>query len=411
MGALYVRVGGTWVPVAGGADEVYIGTDDPGVASQYELWYDTDAVGTGLGIAPPGRNMFNNGQFAVNQRALTTVSAITNNFLADRFNLVNNGVGTIAGSWVQRGGFGATPPAGRPQPGQIQYLTVTTAEAGGAMAAGDWARMHHAIEGINLQHLNWGTADAKPVTLSFDCYSTIAATYVVELYRPGTVLRQISKTFTTAAAAAGFQTITLTFPGDTTTVVPNDTSAGLYVFFWLAAGTQSQGTPLLPDWAPFVNAREATGISNTYSATVNNIFAITNVQFEVGTVATPYEVKSYQQELLDCQRFFERFDSVADPNTPYGSGMNYSTTQAIVAVPYKVRKRALPTASYATPGMFALYTQAGGIVALNGVGTNQIGLGMVQVNCVTNATQIAGDGTILKANNNQGAFIDISAEL
>ena len=51
MGALYARVGGVWVPVAGTADEVYVGTDDPGPT--YELWVDTDAAAPAPGVGIP----------------------------------------------------------------------------------------------------------------------------------------------------------------------------------------------------------------------------------------------------------------------------------------------------------------------------------------------------------------------
>jgi hypothetical protein len=43
MAVLYARVGGAWVPVGGGSDEVHIGPTEP-TDSAVELWYDTDAV-------------------------------------------------------------------------------------------------------------------------------------------------------------------------------------------------------------------------------------------------------------------------------------------------------------------------------------------------------------------------------
>lgn len=39
-GVLKVKVGGTWQPVMGGAEEVFVGPNDPG--DPYEIWYDTD---------------------------------------------------------------------------------------------------------------------------------------------------------------------------------------------------------------------------------------------------------------------------------------------------------------------------------------------------------------------------------
>lgn len=49
MPTLKARIGGAWVPIAGvgsGADEVFIGPNDPGAA--YELWYDSDDPGSGM---------------------------------------------------------------------------------------------------------------------------------------------------------------------------------------------------------------------------------------------------------------------------------------------------------------------------------------------------------------------------
>lgn len=50
MPTLKAKVGGVWVPVGGGsgggAEEVYVGANDPGAG--FDLWYDTDEVGLGV---------------------------------------------------------------------------------------------------------------------------------------------------------------------------------------------------------------------------------------------------------------------------------------------------------------------------------------------------------------------------
>lgn len=46
MGTLKAKVGGSWVPIAAGGSEVFVGTSDPGF--NYALWYDTDAVAADL---------------------------------------------------------------------------------------------------------------------------------------------------------------------------------------------------------------------------------------------------------------------------------------------------------------------------------------------------------------------------
>jgi hypothetical protein len=51
---MYANIGGAWAPVSGGAagDEIFIGPDDPGVASLYEMWYDTDDTSQGPPYSP-----------------------------------------------------------------------------------------------------------------------------------------------------------------------------------------------------------------------------------------------------------------------------------------------------------------------------------------------------------------------
>ena len=54
MGVLRANVGGQWIDIANGPDEVYVGTDDPSLLyPSTELWYDTDETsGTPVTITP-----------------------------------------------------------------------------------------------------------------------------------------------------------------------------------------------------------------------------------------------------------------------------------------------------------------------------------------------------------------------
>ena len=70
---------------------------------------------------------------------------------------------------------------------------------------------------------------------------------------------------------------------------------------------------------------------------------ITGVQLEVGEQATPFEHRSYGDELARCQRYFERiggYDYAA-----IGNGMQRDTTQSHTHIYFKVTKRANPTES------------------------------------------------------------------
>jgi hypothetical protein len=66
---------------------------------------------------------------------------------------------------------------------------------------------------------------------------------------------------------------------------------------------------------------------------------ITGVQLEAGSVATPFERRSYGQELALCQRYYEKSDNIAIWSGRVVSGSTY----ARIMVYYKVTKRATPS--------------------------------------------------------------------
>ncbi len=292
-------------------------------------WID---VGTSTVALAAGRNLLDNGQMAVKQRA-TTGFALSSalQFLSDRWGLYNNGVGVIN---VGVAAFGAGAlAAGRPRPGNQQYFTVATGEAAGALAVGDYWQIAQGIEGQFLQHLNWGTPGAQSLTVSFDIYSSVAGNYVVELYRQETAQRSISALVT---VPAGWSTQSVTFPGDTAAGITNDNASRLVLVLALTGGSTYTSGVLQSSWGAVVNANRWPGMTNTIAATAGNQIVVTNVQMEIGTQATPYEVRDYVQELQKCRRYFETTGYVLNATVPpYIPG--YWTAQ----------KRAIPTVTHA----------------------------------------------------------------
>ena len=76
--------------------------------------------------------------------------------------------------------------------------------------------------------------------------------------------------------------------------------------------------------------------SDVTDTTAGDFLYITNVQLEVGSVATPFERRPYGQELSLCQRYCQRLGN--------GSGFSNNTTDLQFSVQYIVPMRATPTA-------------------------------------------------------------------
>ncbi len=66
--------------------------------------------------------------------------------------------------------------------------------------------------------------------------------------------------------------------------------------------------------------------SDVTDTTAGDFLHITNAQLEVGTSATPFERRLYNQELANCQRYYEKsYDIGTVPATATGSGAVYSS--------------------------------------------------------------------------------------
>jgi hypothetical protein len=200
------------------------------------------------------------------------------------------GRATISQSSDAPAGFGAS-----------YKVEVTTADA--APSAAYEYSFKQSFEGQNLQALKKGTTDAESVTVSFWVKSNITGTFIVELMDNDNSNRHINKSYTISSADT-WEYKTITFAGDTTGALDNDNGNSLHLQFWHGAGSQFTSGALQTTWGALTQANRAVGQTNLY-ATLSNTWQITGVQLEVGDTATPFEHRSYGQELALCQRYFQ----------------------------------------------------------------------------------------------------------
>lgn len=181
-------------------------------------------------------------------------------------------------------------------------LTTTTAE--GSVGAQDALRpVEYRIEGQDLQQLQYGTANAKSLTLSFYVKSSEAGTYGVTLYRDEATDRQISATYSIAAGEIGQWVYrTITFLGDTGSAITNDNTARFYIYWHTGAGSDYTSTDST-SWGNYTGSGFAFGNAVNLQNILNSTWQITGVQLEIGSKATPFEHRSYGDELARCDRY------------------------------------------------------------------------------------------------------------
>jgi len=218
-------------------------------------------------------------------------------------------------------------------------LTTTTAET--TLDADEHLSVRYRIEGQDLQHLKFGTSDALQTTLSFWVKSSEAATFTVFIYQADDG-RMVTKPYTINSADT-WEYKTITFPADTTGVIDNNNGEGFQISFGLGAGSNLTGGST-GSWAAYSTSNEQAGNTSTIPTTLNATWQITGVQLEVGDTATPFEHRSYGEELALCQRYYYVLgDGSIQSNSKLGNGYGWASGQVELIVNFPVQLRSAPT--------------------------------------------------------------------
>ena len=280
------------------------------------------------------RNIIINGDYGIYQRAqqVTGIGASSGYFTADRWHI---DTGDSAGRLTATAGTEDAPTESNVT--TSLKLACTTADT--SIAATEYLILNQKIEGQNVQHVKKGTSGAKQLTASFWVKGNASVTYVVELYDNDNG-RHVAKTF---AVTSSWSKVELTFPADTTGAFGNDANNSLIMNIWLHAGSNYTSGTLASTWASQAAANRAAGINSFYSSTSNELY-ITAVQLEVGDVATEFEILSYPEKLVLCQRYFHKANLPMSATSFYAAGA-YSTNWA-VGYPFPNEMRATPTATH-----------------------------------------------------------------
>jgi len=298
---------------------------------------DTSGHVTVDGVALPSagplssRNLIVNGAMAVAQRGTseTGLTGNANGYPADRFRFFTGSLGT----WTIEQSTDA--PAGF---GKSAKMTCTT---GASADAGDYVFLEYSAEAQDLQQLDFGASTAEATTLSFYVKSNKTGTGSVEIEQLDNSSEQFVGTYTISSADT-WELKTIAIPADTDGVINDDNGTGLRFRFWLNSGTDYSGGSTTTAWTTY--GQTNSNISNLgVGGTDSDNWAITGVQLEVGSVATPFEHRSYADELRRCQRYYQRLQSRVADSIVY-VGYNAGTTSSRGTVYLPVSMRTNPTA-------------------------------------------------------------------
>ena len=280
------------------------------------------------------RNVLINGDMRVAQRGTSSsglgVGATV--YLLDRFSMETSGTaGRFTASQASDG------PAGF---GKSLKIDCTTADT--SVAAGELFLLQQRIEGYNVQSFGKGTPDCTGFTVSFYCKGNASATYTLELSDSDNN-RSISREFSVSSA---WERVVINFPPDTTGTFNCDNGVSLYCQIWLHAGSTWNGGTLNEKWSgvPPHNTRASSNQSSIFDST-DRTFYITGWQLEASKLVTPFEHRSYGEELALCQRYYWR-----PPSGTQFFAFQYQPRYRMAQVRMPVEMRTTPTVQYNTSG-------------------------------------------------------------
>jgi len=215
-------------------------------------------------------------------------------------------------------------------------LTNTTTATGAA----SYRLLVQNIEAQNIANSGWNYASATSyVTLSFWIRSSVSQAFSVRL-RSLDGTSQNYPMSTGSLTADTWTKVTKTIPGNSNITVNNDNGPGLRVEFGAFWGTDSTDSGVtLDSWAAYSSSTRTTDMTNTWAGTTNATFDITGVQLEVGSVATPFEHRSYGDELARCQRYYQ----VISQSSMFPGTSNGTTQISNIGIPLSRSMRAAPT--------------------------------------------------------------------
>ena len=290
------------------------------------------------------RNLIVNGGMAVAQRG--TSGTGSGYYSIDRFRTSYSSV-TVGQSQI-------TLTSGDPYDEGFRYAFRATNSSTSSSIYG-FSQLSYYVEAQDLAQSGWNyTSSSSYITCSFWVRCSLAGTYYMQYRGHDTSnFLQIVKSFTVSADT--WTKVTHTIPGNASMVINNDNGRGLELAFTTFYGSYYQDSNVsLDTWYSASGGNNfVPGFDQDWNNTASATFDITGVQLEVGSVATPFEHRSYGDELARCKRYYEKsYPQGTNPGSVYGvAGTAYVSRTNLYRTfePFTVEKRATPTVVIYSP--------------------------------------------------------------
>ena len=283
------------------------------------------------------RNIIVNGAMTVAQRATSATTTTGGYHTVDRWRIAVGG-SDEAPAFAQTDVTSGTPY----EQGFRKAFKVINGNQTSGAGASDYIQLDYWIEAQDLATSGWHYDDSSSyITLSFWIKSSVAQAFPFTWRsEDGTSL---AYNMTTGSLSANTWTkIVKKIPGNASLTIDNNSGKGMRMMFFPYIGTTYTTNGLTMDaWSGWDNAKHGFEQATTWWTTNDATYEITGLQLEVGSEATPFEHRSYGEELLRCQRYFWKPNIDNNLQPAYQYQVNYKMS----FVPFPTTMRATPTAT------------------------------------------------------------------
>ena len=261
------------------------------------------------------RNIIINGDMRVAQRGTSSTSSGFHT--VDRFNVQFGGTDEAMTVEQANVASGTTPYT----LGFLKCLKVTNGNQTSGAGAGDWLEIYQYLEDQDICNSGWNFKSATSyLTISFWVKSSVSQKFAGFFYTNTagqgdsyTYSYQIDNGSGGNLSADTWTKITHTIPGNSNLTFNNDNTKGLAVGIFPFDGTDYTTSGHTEEtWQQWSSSNKLKDMTSTWWSTNNATFEITGLQLEVGPVATPFEHRSFGDEMLRCKRYFQPFIQYAE---------------------------------------------------------------------------------------------------
>lgn len=136
---------------------------------------------------------------------------------------------------------------------------------------------------------------------------------------------------------------------------------------------------------------------------VSGTFYLDNAMLVAGSQSASYAPNHPADELLRCQRYYERLDKAASSGLV--QAFAYGATTAVFLFHYKVSKAIAPTVTFAAPANYTLANAAAGTLACTSITNNGADQASFQGGAQCATGLVAGNASFLSSAGSGGNFI------